>query len=620
MKIPFYRSLRFRLIASVVIIEVVMLSIMVWNVVDAIYQTHTERLNDTANSIIQQISDTSGNYLVSVDYAALEEYAEKVTKHPEVSYLIIKSSDARPIITLGDYQSRVEPQIDLHPTRVTDGIYDIAAEIKLAGRVQGKVLMGFSLDIMKDSIAMARNRSIAIAVTEITLSVIVTIFLGIYLTRNIRALSEAAVEVGDGNYDVTLPVKSDDEIGLSARAFNKMVVDIAERTQKIKTAQERIQLLMDSTAEAIVGIDENTLCMFVNPAAVSMLGYDSAEQIIGKDFHLLVHHTRADGTPYPNDECSIRVGMQKMDMIHVDDELFWRADGSSFPVEAWTHPIIQDGEKQGYMLTFIDISARKQVEIELEQHRYHLEDLVLERTAALQSANDELKAFSYSVSHDLRAPLRHIDGYSLALLEDYANNFDDLGKNYLYRLRKGAQRMGELIDDMLRLANVSRREVNRETVNITKLATETVNKLRDSEPERNVTVGIMSELVSEADKGLVQIVIENLLGNAWKYTSKKDIASIEVGCQETDKETIFYVRDTGAGFDIKHVENVFQTFKRLHKEEEFEGSGIGMAIVARVIKRHGGQIWAEAEVGKGATFYFTLIGNSESSGLWGQAS
>ncbi len=223
----------------------------------------------------------------------------------------------------------------------------------------------------------------------------------------------------------------------------------------------------------------------------------------------------------------------------------------------------------------------------------------------LEWKNKELEAFSYSVSHDLRAPLRSIDGFSQALLEDYVDKLDGEGKRYLRYVRESAQQMGHLIDDLLSLSRVTRSEFLRERVDITAIVRDVVARLQQRSPERQVELAVTEGLATDGDERLLTIVFENLLGNAWKFTGKRAAARIEVGAGDVDGQFAYYVRDNGAGFDMTYAEKLFGVFQRLHSTTEFEGTGIGLATVQRVVRRHGGRIWAD---GKGATFYFTLEG------------
>lgn len=252
-------------------------------------------------------------------------------------------------------------------------------------------------------------------------------------------------------------------------------------------------------------------------------------------------------------------------------------------------------------------NQRDQAEEALRAHRDHLEELVQQRTAALETSNKELEAFSYSVSHDLRAPLRSIHGFCQILVEDYSDNLDAQGKDYLKRVQAAAVNMATLIDDLLQLARISRSDFTPQLVNISEIATQSVEKLQQQDPARVVKFRIQKNLLVNGDQSLLTVALDNVLSNAWKYTSKIESAEIEFGQSESQNgHPIFYVKDNGAGFDMKYVDKIFAAFQRLHATDEYPGTGIGLATVKRVIDRHHGKIWAESEIGKGTTIYFTL--------------
>lgn len=255
---------------------------------------------------------------------------------------------------------------------------------------------------------------------------------------------------------------------------------------------------------------------------------------------------------------------------------------------------------------FAGKTRREEAETGLKQLNLELERRVLERTRQLELANKELEAFSYSVSHDLRAPLRSIDGFSQVLLTTYRDRLDATGSDYLHRVRRASQRMGQLIDDLLHLSQVTRSPLRREHVDLSEIAEHVADELRRSAPERRIQFILQPGLSVRADAGLMRIVMDNLLGNAWKYTGKKSEATIEFGRRDLDHESVFFVRDNGDGFNMEYAPRLFGTFQRLHGEDEFEGTGIGLATVQRIIRRHNGRVWAEGREGLGATFYFTL--------------
>lgn len=248
---------------------------------------------------------------------------------------------------------------------------------------------------------------------------------------------------------------------------------------------------------------------------------------------------------------------------------------------------------------------------ELQRAHDQLEEKVRERTAQLETANTELEAFSYSVSHDLRAPLRTIDGFSQALLEDCHEMLDDEGKSHLHRVQGAARRMSELVDALLGLSRVTRSDLKYESVELSGIARAVAGDLQQRDSTRKATFKIEDGLVVKSDAALMKVLLENLLDNSWKFTSKHTEPRIEFGAKDEGRETVYFVRDNGAGFEMAYANKLFTPFQRLHANTEYPGTGIGLATVQRIIHRHGGRVWAESTPGQGATFYFTLSTRDE---------
>lgn len=248
---PLFRSLRFRLIASVLSIEIIMLSLLVWNNINIIYTTHTDRLHDTAASMLEQTANTAGNYMMAVDYASLEEYLQHVIDYRELAYIVVLDRDNNTVIALGKVPKRPWPHADSHPAEVSDGMYDVATDIKVANLPMGRLLMGFSLSSMDNAIRKSRNRGISIAAVEILLTIIVTVLIGLGLTRRLSVLANAAAEVESGNYTVNIPTAAGDEIGKTAHAFNKMVTEIGCRTQQLKQAEAKTHNLLNENRKLV---------------------------------------------------------------------------------------------------------------------------------------------------------------------------------------------------------------------------------------------------------------------------------------------------------------------------------------------------------------------------------
>jgi PAS domain S-box-containing protein len=282
-------------------------------------------------------------------------------------------------------------------------------------------------------------------------------------------------------------------------------------------------------------------------------------------------------------------------------------DGSHLYIQDNGYPLIDSQGNISSIVGFrVDITERKRDEEKIRQMNSELERRVFERTSELEFANKEMEAFCYSISHDLRAPLRSIRGYCEIILQDYGKKLDDRGEEYLNRACESAGHMNQLLDDLLRLSVISRGELQREKTDLSEMARQIVTGLKSGESQRAMKFKLSRDLVVQCDARLLQIALGNLLSNAWKFTGRKPEAIIEFGSSQQDGERVFFIRDNGEGFEMEWRHRLFGVFERLHSAKDFPGTGIGLAIVQRIIQRHGGRIWAEAKRNEGATFYFTL--------------
>jgi PAS domain S-box-containing protein len=354
-------------------------------------------------------------------------------------------------------------------------------------------------------------------------------------------------------------------------------------------ARTELAAIVESSADAIVATRLDGVVRTWNRGAERLFGY-AAGEAIGQPVSFLWPPGR------PGEEPALLAGLVRGEPAQAIEVVRRRKDGRDVDVSIAISPVHDvQGALTGASVVARDISDRKRAEAEAHAAR-----------AAAEAANRDLEAFNSSVAHDLRAPLRAIDGYSGVLLEDHGGELGPAARLHLDRIRDATQRMAKLIDGLLTLGRLTRADLRRAPVDLSGLARATFERLRETQPDRDVELVVRDGLARPGDRALLGAALENLLGNAWKFTRGRPDARIEFGASEQDGETVYFVRDNGAGFDMAHASKLFGVFQRLHTASEFEGTGIGLATVRRIVHRHGGRIWGEGKVGEGACFHFTL--------------
>jgi PAS domain S-box-containing protein len=374
-----------------------------------------------------------------------------------------------------------------------------------------------------------------------------------------------------------------------------IVIRLKQAEEVLKGSEERFRRMSEAAYDAIISADSGGIITYFNHGAESIFGYVASE-VIGQPLTLLMperlRDTHREGLKRFLSTGKARVIGKAVELVGT------RRDGTEFPLElslsTWR-------TNAGVFFTGIlrDITERKRAEEEIRKIN-----------AQLEAANQELEAFSYSVSHDLRAPLRAVDGFSRILLEDHHHELSDGGQRFLRRVRENAQKMGQLIDDLLTFSRLSRQPLKKQPVAPADLARQVLEELKPEQDRRRVEISVADLPQCQADPALFKQVFVNLLSNALKYTRNRDVGQIEVACEKRNGEAVYFVKDNGTGFDMRYADKLFGVFQRLHRTEEYEGTGVGLAIVKRIVNRHGGRVWAEAEANKGATFYFTLEGGN----------
>lgn len=429
------------------------------------------------------------------------------------------------------------------------------------------------------------------------------------------------------------------------RKIDSQKNEINESRKVLQESEEQIRLLLDSTAEGIYGTDTNGICTFVNKAALELLKYKNKKQLTGKNMHDLLHHPAPHISENEYGNCNFFFTYKTGVPAYSENIFLNRSDGSKFRAEFVSLPIQRNNKIAGSVVTFWDITERKKSEEELFRLKNELEIKVNQRTVELQDkvnkldksqtamlymvedlnrittelknerqklqfSNEELESFTYSVSHDLRAPLRAIKGFSNFLHEDYSEKLDDEGKRFVDTIRSNASKMDRLITTLLNLSRVSRVKLNFSEVDMRAVAQSMFIETASEKENEQFEVDFNAMPSVKCDLGLIKQVWQNLISNSLKYSSKSEVKKIEIGSEQGEGETIFYVKDFGAGFNPKYKNKLFGPFQRLHKDDEFEGTGVGLAVTHRIITRHGGRIWAESELNKGATFWFSIPNNN----------
>ncbi|GAB4302705.1 MAG: hypothetical protein Fur0034_17800 [Desulfuromonadia bacterium] len=393
-----------------------------------------------------------------------------------------------------------------------------------------------------------------------------------------------------------LPDELDDEslietdpLGILIDSFHHILDHLHQTNRRLEENHHFLDTILTNVQAGIVLIRERDFVIVdINPAALSIVGRTRDEAIGHSCFRFIC--------PRCNGECPMQEDVKNRE---TRERRVLGANGEEIPVIKSVMRVTL-GNESHFVESFIDVTPQKRAEEQLRILNDELESRVAERTR-------ELEGFCYSMSHDLRAPLRHINSFARIVLEEYGERIDDEGREHLHRIERAAKRMGLLVDDLLLYARMSRMELLESATDLTAIAREVVAMLKGSDPDRQVEVQIQEGLTGRGDRSMLLIVLQNLIDNAWKYSRPVEHPRIEIGSFEQNGTTIFFVRDNGVGFDMRYRDKLFKVFERLHGDQ-FEGTGIGLAGVKRLIERQGGEIWAESEPGKGSTFYFTLGG------------
>ncbi|MFH0726925.1 MAG: ATP-binding protein [Pseudomonadota bacterium] len=607
-------TLRGRLIIGVAAVHAVMMALFIGDSTVRQRAMLLDRQIEEATALSQALATSAAGWIVADDISGLQELAEAQRRYPEILFAILADEAGRVLADTDKSKQGLyllDLPRDVHQTVLskTPALVDVAIPAMIGGRHVGWARVGIGQKAAGEKLAEITRGGVVYALAAILIGSVIAWFMGRRITRRLYAVQETIDAVRSGNHLARSSVSGVDEAAVMAHEFNAMLDVLAERDATLAATEKSYRSLVDKVQTAIVLHDGQGRILICNPLARKLLGL-SDDQLLGRSLiDSEWHFLREDGSVLPVADYPVSIVLSTRQPLRGYVTGIMRPDRDDI---AWTlvnaEPETNDaGEIVLIVVSFVDITERRRAEKNIHKLNLELEQRVIERTSQLEAANKELEAFAYTVSHDLRAPLRHIDGFLELLQKRTDAALDEQSRHYMVTISESAKRMGDLIDDLLSFSRMGRNQMSRQRVDLGELTREVIREFEPETGNRNIHWRVCDLPAVTGDQAMLRIVLVNLISNALKFTQPRPQAEIEIGWRRAQvSETVIFVRDNGVGFDMTYVDRLFGVFQRLHRPDEFEGTGIGLANVRRVISRHGGRTWAEGQVNNGAVFYFSL--------------
>jgi PAS domain S-box-containing protein len=495
------------------------------------------------------------------------------------------------------------PLADL-PPRYDQGFLRLFLPVEYAGSQYGHVFVRVSTEALEKRLNEYYKIIAASVPVLLLVSYLLALWLQHYFSGPILALTAQVNRIAENReFDERITSNESNEIGSLCHSFNQLLETIEESQARLQHGEARLAAIINIVGSGIVSIDEEYRITLFNHQSELMFGY-AAHEVIGQPVGMLLPERFRE----QHDEKIaqfIHSDAYSRSSVNLPEARALRKNGEEFPVELSVSQL-EIGGPRIVIVAINDVSSRRKTENEHQEYRAHLERIVDQRTSELQAKSRDLEDFSYSVTHDLRAPLRAISGFAQAVLDDAGHKLNDEERGNLNRVIKAGDNLMERTDDILNLLRIGRSQHVLAEVDLSAMVGQLSRQIANAEPQRVVRWEIQPGMVVRADPQSLEIMLDHLLSNAWKFTRKERVASIAVGDVDLNGRHVYFVKDNGVGFDMQYENKLFGLFQRLHPGGEFEGSGVGLATVQRIVQRHGGEVWAEADVNQGATFFFTL--------------